>query len=134
MKDSERNESNIDRRKFSVGNRRWRLARVRCLGLPQLRRARLGASRTAGFWWILREPEESNASTRRAVRCEEEASDRRADPVLDDLSLDQMLDTMCALGMEAVEVGTRQLSEQSALPLDELISDKAKAKGVDEKV
>ena len=50
------------------------------------------------------------------------------DPVYDNLSLDQMLDTMSSLGMEAVEVGTGGYPNNPHCPLDELIADKAKAK------
>src|SRR5262244_4240892 len=50
------------------------------------------------------------------------------DPVYSDLSLDQMLDTMNALGLEAVEIGTGNYPNNPHCPVDELLADKAKAK------
>ena len=44
------------------------------------------------------------------------------------MSLDQMLDKMTALGMEAVEIGTGGYPNNPHCPLDELIADKAKLK------
>jgi sugar phosphate isomerase/epimerase len=50
------------------------------------------------------------------------------DPVYKDLSLDAMLDTVSALGLEAMEIGTGGYPNNLHCPLDELIADRAKAK------
>jgi sugar phosphate isomerase/epimerase len=50
------------------------------------------------------------------------------DPVYDKLSIDQMLDKVTALGLEAMEIGTGGYPNNLHCPLDELIADKAKAK------
>jgi sugar phosphate isomerase/epimerase len=50
------------------------------------------------------------------------------DPVYDMLSLDQMLDTMNSLGLEAVEIGTGNYPNNPHCPIDELLADKSKAK------
>jgi sugar phosphate isomerase/epimerase len=50
------------------------------------------------------------------------------DPVYDKLSLDQMLDTISALGLEAVEIGTGGYPNNNHCPVDELLADPAKAK------
>lgn len=50
------------------------------------------------------------------------------DPVYADLSMDAMLDTVSALGLEAMEIGTGGYPDNKHCPLDELITDKAKAK------
>jgi len=50
------------------------------------------------------------------------------DPVYDKLSLDQMLDTMNSLGLEAVEIGTGNYPNNPHCPIDELLADKSKAK------
>jgi sugar phosphate isomerase/epimerase len=49
------------------------------------------------------------------------------DPVYNKLSLDQMLDTMSALGLEAVEIGTGNYPNNPHCPVDELLADRAKA-------
>jgi sugar phosphate isomerase/epimerase len=50
------------------------------------------------------------------------------DPVYNKLSLDEMLDTMTALGLEAVEIGTGNYPSNPHCPVDELLADRAKAK------
>jgi sugar phosphate isomerase/epimerase len=50
------------------------------------------------------------------------------DPVYDRLSLDEMLDTVSALGLEAMEVGTGGYPNNRHCPLDDLVADPAKAK------
>ena len=50
------------------------------------------------------------------------------DPVYEKLSLDQMLDTISALGLEAVEIGTGGYPNNNHCPVDELLADPAKAK------
>jgi len=50
------------------------------------------------------------------------------DPVYDHLTLDQMLDKVSALGLEAMEIGTGGYPNNKHCPLDDLITDKAKAK------
>src|SRR5882672_7754645 len=50
------------------------------------------------------------------------------DPVYDHLSLEEMLDKVSALGLEAMEIGTGGYPNNKHCPLDELIQDKAKAK------
>jgi sugar phosphate isomerase/epimerase len=50
------------------------------------------------------------------------------DPVYDKLSLDEMLDVMSGLGLEAVEIGTGGYPHNPHCPLDDLIADPAKAK------
>src|SRR5271165_4971175 len=50
------------------------------------------------------------------------------DPVYDKLTLEQMIDKISALGLEAVEIGTGGYPNNSHCPLDELLADPAKAK------
>jgi sugar phosphate isomerase/epimerase len=50
------------------------------------------------------------------------------DPVYAKLSLDEMLDKMTALGLEAVEIGTGGYPANPHCPIDELLADPAKAK------
>ena len=50
------------------------------------------------------------------------------DPVYENLSLDEMLDKVAALGLEAMEIGTGGYPNNRHCPLDDLIQDKAKAK------
>src|SRR6266404_2297600 len=50
------------------------------------------------------------------------------DPVYDHLALDEMLDKVSALGLEAMEIGTGGYPHNRHCPLDDLIQDKAKAK------
>jgi sugar phosphate isomerase/epimerase len=50
------------------------------------------------------------------------------DPVYADLSIDQMLDKVTALGLEAMEIGTGGYPGSSHCPLDEIYNDSAKAK------
>jgi sugar phosphate isomerase/epimerase len=50
------------------------------------------------------------------------------DPVYDDLSLDEMLDRVSALGLEAMEIGTGGYPGTKHCPVAELLADPAKAK------
>jgi sugar phosphate isomerase/epimerase len=50
------------------------------------------------------------------------------DPVYEKLTLDQMIDKISALGLEAVEIGTGGYPNNSHCPIDELLADPAKAK------
>jgi len=50
------------------------------------------------------------------------------DPVYNHLSLDEMLDKISTLGIEAVEVGTASLSGTRHCPVPELLADPAKAR------
>ena len=50
------------------------------------------------------------------------------DPVYADLSIDAMLDTVTALGLEAMEIGTGGYPNNKHCPLDDLVTDPAKAK------
>jgi sugar phosphate isomerase/epimerase len=50
------------------------------------------------------------------------------DPVYEKLSLDEMLDTVSALGIEAMEIGTGGYPNNHHCPLDDLVADPAKAK------
>ena len=50
------------------------------------------------------------------------------DPVYADLTLDQMLDTVSALGLEAMEIGTGGYPGSNHCPVDELLKDSAKLK------
>jgi sugar phosphate isomerase/epimerase len=50
------------------------------------------------------------------------------DPVYDKLSLDEMLDTVSALGLEAMEIGTGGYPNNRHCPLDDLVADAGKAK------
>ena len=49
------------------------------------------------------------------------------DPVYDKLSLDEMLDRVSALGLEAMEIGTGGYPGTGHCPIDELLADAAKA-------
>ena len=50
------------------------------------------------------------------------------DPVYEKLSLDEMLDKVSALGLEAMEIGTGGYPNSLHCPVDELLADPAKAK------
>src|SRR5246127_2672551 len=50
------------------------------------------------------------------------------DPVYEHLSLDEMLDKVSALGLEAMEIGTGGYPNNHHCPLDDLVQDRAKAK------
>jgi sugar phosphate isomerase/epimerase len=50
------------------------------------------------------------------------------DPVYDQLSIDEMLDKVTALGLEAMEIGTGGYPNNRHCALDDLIQDRAKAK------
>jgi sugar phosphate isomerase/epimerase len=50
------------------------------------------------------------------------------DPVYEKLSLDEMLDRVSALGLEAMEIGTGGYPGANHCPVDELLADAAKAK------
>ena len=50
------------------------------------------------------------------------------DPVYGKMPLDQMLDTVSALGLEAMEIGTGGYPNNLHCPLDELVEDAGKAK------
>jgi len=50
------------------------------------------------------------------------------DPVYEKFSLDQMLDKVSALGIEAMEIGTGNYPGNKHCPVDELLSDAGKAK------
>ncbi len=50
------------------------------------------------------------------------------DPVYEKLSLDEMLDRVSALGLEAMEIGTGGYPGTGHCPIDELLADAAKAK------
>src|ERR1700745_965510 len=50
------------------------------------------------------------------------------DPVYEHLSLDEMLDKVRALGLEALEIGTGGYPHNHHCPLDDLVQDKAKAR------
>src|SRR5215469_9190933 len=50
------------------------------------------------------------------------------DPVYDHLSLDEMLEKVSALGLEAMEIGTGSYLNNKHCPLDDLIKDKSKAR------
>jgi sugar phosphate isomerase/epimerase len=50
------------------------------------------------------------------------------DPVYDHLSLDQMLDKVSALGLEAMEIGTGGYPDNKHCALDDLIADQSKAR------
>src|ERR1700674_5515608 len=50
------------------------------------------------------------------------------DPVYDKLSLDEMLDRVSALGLEAMEIGTGGYPGTGHCPVDELLADAGKAK------
>ena len=50
------------------------------------------------------------------------------DPVYEKLSLDEMLDKVSALGLEAMEIGTGGYPGSHHCPVDELLADPAKAK------
>src|SRR5215470_20293494 len=50
------------------------------------------------------------------------------DPVYEHLSLDEMLDKVSALGLEAMEIGTGSYPNNKHCALDDLIKDKSKAR------
>src|SRR5262249_42697992 len=56
------------------------------------------------------------------------------DPVYDHLSLDQMLDKVSALGLEAMEIGTGGDPDKKNCALGDFIGGKKKARGWEEKI
>src|SRR5262249_31022862 len=50
------------------------------------------------------------------------------DPVYEHLGIDEMLDRVSALGLEAMEIGTGGYPDNHHCPLDDLIADRSKAK------
>src|SRR5579872_7619940 len=87
-----------------------------------------GGSAMPGFGGASMSTEVSNAARGQSTGAKKKIPIGVFDPVYDNMSLDQMLDTMSSLGMEAVEVGTGGYPNNPHCPLDELIADKAKAK------
>jgi len=117
---SGRKESGIDRRKFLAATGGGFLAAAApgaaATAGPALSAFSLaGASPAAG-----RDGQGSGAKKRIPIGV--------FDPVYDNLSLDQMLETLSALGVEAMEIGTGGYPHNPHCPLDDLIADKAKAK------
>lgn len=75
---------------------------------------------------------ERNSATARSAQVSEAAPRRIPigvfDPVYEKLSLEEMLDRVSALGLEAMEVGTGGYPGTGHCPIDELLDDPAKAK------
>jgi sugar phosphate isomerase/epimerase len=130
LKDSARRDSNIDRRKFLSATGSGLLAAAAMPGIAAAASREAGGSAMPGFGGGSSMSAEGSSS---AARGQSAGAKKKIpigvfDPVYDNMSLDQMLDTMSALGMEAIEVGTGGYPNNPHCPLDELIADKAKAK------
>ena len=114
--------------KISVGNG-WELAGGGCVA-----RRIAGGGVARGPWAAMpgfgggAMRRESNAARGQGSGAKKKIPIGVFDPVYDKLSLDQMLDTMSALGLEAMEIGTGGYPNNPHCPIDELIADKAKAK------
>ena len=128
LKDSARNYSNIDRRKFLSATGGGLLAAAALPGIASAEARDAGASTIPGFGGAPVSAESSNPARGQGSGAKKRIPIGVFDPVYDNMSLDQMLDTMNALGMEAVEVGTGGYPNNPHCPLDELIADKPKAK------
>jgi hypothetical protein len=128
LKDSERNESNIDRRKFLAATGGGLLAAAAMPGIASAASNGAGASAMPGFGGASLSAEGSNAARGQSAGAKKKLPIGVFDPVYDNLSLDQMLDVLTALGVEAMEIGTGGYPNNPHCPLDELIADKAKAK------
>ncbi len=118
---SGRKNANIDRRSFLTTTGASLLAAA----VPAATNAGVPAATPAGPFGV----SVSNPASARA-----KAAPRHKipigvfDPVYDKLSLDEMLETMKSLGLEAVEIGTGNYPNNPHCPIDELLEDKAKAK------
>jgi sugar phosphate isomerase/epimerase len=117
---SGRKDANIDRRSFLTATGASLLAAA----VPVTASAASSATSPTSFG--------VSVSERAPVRAKA-ASQRKIpigvfDPVYDKLSLDEMLETMKSLGLEAVEIGTGNYPNNPHCPIDEMLEDKAKAK------
>ena len=56
------------------------------------------------------------------------------DPVYDKLSLDEMLERVSALGLEAMEIGTGGYPGTGHCPVDELLADAAQSEGMEKEI
>src|SRR5580700_5861403 len=101
LKDSERNESNIDRRKFLSATGSGLLAAAAMPGIASAASREAGAS-WPGFGGTSAGSRDSNAARGQDSGAKKKIPIGVFDPVYDNLSLEQMLETMSALGMEAV--------------------------------
>src|SRR5580692_1200235 len=128
LKDSERNESNIDRRKFLAATGGGLLAAAAMPGIAAAASRESGAAGIPGFGGASMSAEGSSAGLGQSSGAKKKIPIGVFDPVYDNLSLDQMLDVLSALGVEAMEIGTGGYPNNPHCPLDELIADKAKAK------
>src|SRR5450755_310266 len=119
MKSGRKNSAGIDRRQFLAAT-----------GGGLLAAAVPGTAKVASAAEIAR-PE---FKTSVADRGQESGKSMRKipigvfDPVYEKLSLDEMLDTVSALGIEAMEIGTGGYPNNHHCPLDDLVADPAKAK------
>jgi sugar phosphate isomerase/epimerase len=119
MKSGRKNSAGIDRRQFLAAT-----------GGGLLAAAVPGTAKVASAAEIAR-PE---FKTSVAERGQESGKSMRKipigvfDPVYEKLSLDEMLDTVSALGIEAMEIGTGGYPNNHHCPLDDLVADPAKAK------
>lgn len=128
LKDSERNESNIDRRKFLSTTGGSLLAAAAMPAIASAAPRDPGAAGPPGFGGASMSAEGSNAARGQGSGAKKKIPLGVFDPVYDNLSLDQMLDTASALGIEAMEIGTGGYPNNPHCPLDDLIADKVKAK------
>src|SRR5450432_1858752 len=115
----QRKDSAIDRRQFLAATGGGLLAAAVPGGVA-------AASTAAGSHTATRQagetPEQTAGSSMRKIPI------GVFDPVYAKLSLDEMLDTISALGIEAVEIGTGGYPANPHCPIDELLADPAKAK------
>ena len=116
---SERKSSGIDRRQFLAASGGGLLAAAVPGGTKAAVAAGIGsaASRPEPMW---RDQAASGSLRKIPIGV--------FDPVYGKLSLDEMLDKVSALGLEAMEIGTGSYPNSLHCPVDELLGDAAKAK------
>jgi len=81
-----------------------------------------------GSFRVASEPPSFSAAASAAAGAKKRIPIGVFDPVYEHLSLDEMLEKVSALGLEAMEIGTGGYPNNKHCPLDELIADKSKAR------
>jgi sugar phosphate isomerase/epimerase len=116
---NKRQPQGIDRRKFLAATGSGLLAAAMPAG------AKASASGVASNANPVRGDSDTTQATKTSLR---KIPIGVFDPVYDKLSLDEMLDKVSALGLEAMEIGTGNYPGSGHCPVDELLADPAKAK------
>jgi sugar phosphate isomerase/epimerase len=113
----------MDRRKFLAAGGGGLLA----VAVPASTFANGASQRAMPNWPVIgnESPEQSSTAATHKLR---KIPIGVFDPVYADLSIDEMLDRVTALGLEVMEIGTGGYPDNKHCPLDELVADPAKAK------